>query len=377
MPLLTRLVFVFSLVFVLGLHPGLAQNNQPDLFTKKDSTSFYYKNKRLIFPLIALSKETSWVFGVSNVFIFKTNKRDSSLRLSTMPTGILYSLNNQIIVGWAANIWLPKERYNIRFENTFSKFPDKFWGLGNDTDNKAYESYTYTQFYINPQFYRKVAKDFFLGLGFDYQRVFNILYEPNGYFVQEKVLGVYDQSSYSVLGYSFIVMIDSRNHTYVPNKGELFRLRFTNFDKRAGSDYTFQTIEIDYRKFIKITNRSTLALHSLGVFNFGDIPFRNLAQLGGSNIMRGYYLGRYRDEKFWAAQAEYRFPIKGRFGGVGFIGTGQVMNTFSDFSLTKFKPSVGAGLRYAVLKHDKLNLRFDFGVGNNSLNYYILLAESF
>ncbi len=379
MPTLTRLLFVVLILVAVFHHAsGQAANQAPDLFTRSDSATVYYKDKLLIFPIVALSKETNWVFGVANAFIFKTNKRDSLLRFSTIPSGILYTLNNQILIALAANIFLPKERYIIRFENTASKFPDKFWGIGNDTGNNEYEAYTYTQFYINPQIYRKVYKNLFLGAGFDFQRVFQVQYEAGGYFDQEKVLGVYDKTDYNVFGYSFFINIDSRNHTYVPNKGELFRVRFTNFSKAVGSDYAFQALEVDYRKFIKITNRSTLGIHSLGFFNFGEPPFRNLALLGSNGIMRGYYAGRYRDNKLFAAQVEYRFPIAGRFGGVAFAGAGQVAHTFSDFGFDRFKPSLGTGLRFAVLKQEKLNLRVDVAFGSNSsVNYYIVLAESF
>lgn len=378
MSLSARIALVTCFVFASGLQHASGQATQPpNLFTKKDSATVYYKSKLLVFPLVALSKETSWVFGVANAFIFKTNKHDSTLRFSTIPSGFLYTLNDQILIAVGANIFLPKERYIFRFENTASKFPDKFWGIGNDTDNNEYESYTYTQFYINPQLYRKVARNFFVGLGFDFQRVFHIQYQAGGYFDQEEVLGVHDKTNYNVFGYSFFLNFDSRNHTYVPNKGELFRVRFTNFDKNVGSDYSFQALEMDYRKFIRITRRSTLGIHSLGLFNFGDPPFRNLALLGGNSIMRGYYAGRYRDNKFWAAQVEYRFPIVGRFGGVAFAGAGQVAHEFSDFGFYRFKPSLGTGLRFAVLKQEKLNLRVDVAVGNNSVNYYIVLAESF
>ncbi len=94
--------------------------------------------------------------------------------------------------------------------------------------------------------------------------------------------------------------------------------------------------------------------------------------------MRGYFNGRYRDSKLMAIQAEYRFPLKGRFGAAAFAGTGRVGHVFSDFALSGFKPSVGAGLRYAILKHERLNLRFDVGFGNfNSVNYYLMLGEAF
>jgi len=378
MHFLFRVGFALGLILALAFNTTFAQNQGSNFFTKKDSAKASYKNKLLVFPLVASSPETSWVFGVANAFIFKTAKSDSVLRVSTIPSGILYTLNNQILIALGANIFLPKERYIIRFENSFSKFPDKFWGLGNNTDDKTSESYTFTQFYINPQLYRKVYGSLFLGGGLDFQRVFDIKYNSGGYFDQDKVLGVFDRSSYSVFGLSLFINYDSRNHAYVPDRGSLFRVRFSNFDKRIGSDYNFRTLEIDFRKFFRVTKKSIFAVQSLSTFNFGDTPYRNLAILGGNGMMRGYFAGRFRDQKFAGVQAEYRFPIIGRFGGVAFAGLGQVANSFGDFAFDKIKPSIGTGVRAAVLRKEKLNLRFDIAAGaGGALNYYVVLAESF
>ncbi len=373
------LIFLCGIItFSFSQSQEPSHNQEPNFFTKKDSVKPSYRNKFLVFPLVALSTETNWVFGVANAYIFKTARHDSTLRVSTMPSGFLYTLNNQILIALGANIFLPKEKYIIRFENSFSRFPDKFWGLGNSTDSKPSENYTFTQFYINPQLYRKIFGDLFLGAGVDYQRVFNIEYAKGGYFDQDQVKGVSDRSSYTVLGYSFFINHDSRNHAYVPDKGELFRIKFSNFNDHVGSDYDFRTLEIDLRKFFKITKKSVLAIQSLSTFNFGDVPYRNLAILGGNSMMRGYYAGRFRDLKFAGIQAEYRFPIKGRVGAVAFAGAGEVANDFEGFGFDKLKPSIGAGLRVAILKQDKLNLRLDVAGGNGgSLNYYIVLAESF
>lgn len=356
----------------------MAQTDVSSPLFKKDSVVKPYKNKLLIFPLTARSTETSWVFGVANAFIFKTNKKDTALRVSTIPSGFLYTLNDQILIALGANIFLPKERYIIRFENSFSKFPDKFWGIGNKTDGKEPESYTFTQFYINPQLYRKVKGNLFLGGGVDFQRVFNLEYTPNGYFDQDKVLGASDRGEYNVFGYSLFINYDSRNHAYQPDHGALFRVKFSDFNKGFVSDYDFRVLEIDFRKFIRVSRKRILAIQSFNTFNFGNVPYRNLAILGGNNMMRGYYAGRYRDKMFMGAQVEYRFPIKGRFAGVAFGSVGQVASDFGNFNLERIKPAVGIGTRFGVLRQEKLNLRVDVAAGNGGeINYYIVLAESF
>lgn len=371
-----RLPLVFALLFASSVL--WAQTDVSTPLSKKDSTVKPYKNKLLIFPLTARSIETNWVFGVANAFIFKTNKKDTALRVSTIPSGLIYTLNNQILIAVGANIFLPKERYIIRFENSFSKFPDKFWGIGNRTDGKEPESYTFTQFYINPQLYRKVKGNLFLGGGVDFQRVFNLEYKPGGYFDQDQVLGASDRGEYNVFGYSLFINYDSRNHAYQPDRGALFRVKFSDFNKVLVSDYDFRVLEIDFRKFIKVSRKSIFAIQSFNTFNFGNVPYRNLAMLGGNNMMRGYFAGRYRDRKAITAQIEYRFPIKGRFAGVAFASAGEVASDFGDFAWQRIKPAIGTGLRFAVLRQEKLNLRLDFAAGSSGeVNYYIVLAESF
>jgi len=366
-----------SLLFIsFWAHQAVAQGKVDKLDSLAEVTKSPYKNSFLPIPLVALSTETSWVFGIATAYTFKTVKLDPILRTSTMTAGFLYTLKDQIIIGLGGYIFLPKEKYILRFENTFSKFPDKFWGIGNETPENAVESYTFTQYFINPNISKKIAKDLFLGVGFDLQNVFNIRYDSGGNFEQDQVTGIYNRTKYFTFGFTGIIQYDSRKHTYVPKQGSLVRLKFSHFNQRTGSDYDFHTFDIDARKYVEIKPRGVLAFQAFGLFGFGDVPYRNLASLGGSQMMRGYYGGRYRDKMYITTQAEYRFPVYWRFGAAVFASAGQVANNFSQFSFSKFHYAAGAGVRFSVLPREKLNLRFDMAYGNK-LNFYILLAESF
>lgn len=364
------------------------------LQNKFDSVRVSTKNSFIIAPLITTGKETSLAFGLASAYIFRTDKKEDGLRASTIPAGVLYTLNNQFIAGLGASIFLPKEKYIIRFESSFSKFPDKFWGLGNNTGSreKEFEQYTFTQVFINPQFYKKVSKNMFVGIGINFQGVFkidtNLLRKsldvpsilPKSYFTEDNVLGIANnpRKKYSVTGFELIFNYDSRNNAYMPSKGELIRVRLSQFYRFTGSDYDFQFLEFDLRKFFKVGKKSTFGINSYMYFSFGDVPFRNMATLGGRNYMRGYYDGRFRDKKFISYQAEYRFPIWWRFGGAAFVGFGQVAKDFNSFTLQGFKLSIGGGLRIAILPKEKLNLRIDYGfgnVGNGALS--IVLSEAF
>jgi len=114
-----------------------------------------------------------------------------------------------------------------------------------------------------------------------------------------------------------------------------------------------------------------------GYFNHGNVPIRNLAMLGGSDVMRGYYAGRFRDNQLMSCQVEYRAPLFWRLGVVAFAGLGRVAKKMSDFSFNDLKYSMGSGLRIALKPKEKLNLRIDYGFGNHSRGLYVTIGESF
>ena len=62
--------------------------------------------------------------------------------------------------------------------------------------------------------------------------------------------------------------------------------------------------------------------------------------MGGEQLMRGYYLGRYRDNNLVAGQVEYRFlpfPFSKRLGAAAFLGAGTVAPKVGDLRLSQLK----------------------------------------
>ena len=111
---------------------------------------------------------------------------------------------------------------------------------------------------------------------------------------------------------------------------------------------------------------------------WGAVPFRELANLGGDKLLRGYYDGRYRDRQLVVAQVELRRQLFWRFNGVLFGGVGQVGNTLADFDEGGLKYTGGAGLRFRFNRRDRLNVRFDYGVGRDgSTGFYFNFGEAF
>ena len=94
--------------------------------------------------------------------------------------------------------------------------------------------------------------------------------------------------------------------------------------------------------------------------------------------MRGYYQGRYRDNRFGAAQGEYRLTIWKWIGATAFGGIGRVAGNMPDSeSESILHPTYGAGLRIRIDKKENVNLRFDYARGDHSDGFYVAFGEAF
>ncbi len=343
------------------------------LTAQKDSAK---KHHLLLFPVIAKSIETGWEFGGASSFTFHANKNDTITRTSSIQAVAIYSTRKQFVAAINGTQYFDKEKYILMEQLSYSSFPDKFWGLGNNTQDAAEEPYQFQQFYIYTHLMRKIAPKLFIGGIFEFQNVWNIRYLPGGLFDKENIPG---RNGYKVAGLGTSITYDSRNDAFAPSQGLFAQFFFNHFNPIFGSDFKYTNFVVDIRKFIPIKKGQVLAVQLYSFNNSGaDIPIRSLAALGGSTLMRGYYSGRYRDHQQIVTQAEFRVVIKKRFGLVAFSGLGNVNDEFSHASFENIKYSYGAGFRFALNKSEKLNIRLDYGIGNGiNKGFYLQIGEAF
>jgi len=329
----------------------------------------------LVLPIIARSIETGWSFGLASAATFRVNKRDTTIRTSNAQALALYTTGRQFVVALNGSIYFPGERFILNEQLSYSSFPDDFWGLGKRAPDSSKESYKFKQYYIylHPQFL--IGKSLFLGVLYQYQRVFDIEYPKGGLFDTHDVMGRY---GYHVSGFGLSLTYDTRNNAFAPDKGMMAQFYFASFAPVFGSNYQYTNYVIDLRRFLRIYRNQVLALQVFGSFNAGPTPLRSLSYLGGANTMRGYYGGRYRDKNAAVIQAEYRVPLFWRIGAVGFADVGNVGPELDYINFHHFKYSYGGGLRVALNQKEKLNLRLDYGIAKgSSQGFYLQLGEAF
>ncbi|HZE84454.1 MAG TPA: BamA/TamA family outer membrane protein [Puia sp.] len=332
----------------------------------------------LVLPIIARSIETGWSFGLagSSTFHLKLHDRDSATRTSNLQAVGLYTTRGQFVLAINGSIYFPGERFILNQQLSYSSFPDKFWGLGKSTADSIREDYKFKQYYVYLHPQRRMGNNLFLGIVYEYQRVFDMEYDAGGIFDKQNVAG---RKDYEVSGLGFSFTYDSRNNAFYPDRGMMLQFYFDHYTGLLGSDYQYTKFILDLRKFITLRHQQQiLALQLYGLFNAGEVPLRSLAALGGANGMRGYYEGRFRDKNLLTLQAEYRLHLGGRFGAVAFGDMGNVGGHMSDLNFQCLKYSYGGGLRIALDKTERLNLRLDYGIsGGSSHGFYLQLGEAF
>lgn len=361
----------FTVIFFFGLLSCSLFAIEPFV---DDTLKGNVNNRILAFPFFLKSPETNLGFGAVGVYFFKAKKNDREIRTSDINLLSLYTLKEQVVVVLGSTIYFSGEKQIFRWQGSYSYYPDKFWGTGNQSLSEAQEDYSIHQLFFNPQLLQKFILNWYAGINYEYQHITNFNYKSNGVFDQQNIPGRFGGNT---SGIGLLLTWDTRNNAYSPSKGSFVELNSTYFSKALKSDFDFNTVKIDFRKFISFSKTSVLGMQLLIKDNSGNAPIRNLGMLGGPEIMRGYYNGRFSDNDFVAAQAELRQFLLGRFGMTVFGGMGEVSSQISELSTNGLHYAWGAGLRIMVSKSEKLNLRIDYGIGKNSKGLYVILKEAF
>lgn len=334
------------------------------------------KVQYLVIPVFFKTPENGFSYGLSGSLSFKTSfKRDTITRTSVIQAIGFITSRGQNVQVVDANIYFPKEKYILQGQVSHSYFPDKFWGVGPNTQDDVWEHYLYEQVYISPHIKKRIVKKIFIGLIYEFQRVYHLQYIPGGIFDTADFFG---KEPYNVSGGGVSLSYDTRNLSFWPDKGLYLQTQVTDFRREFGSTYNVSKWITDLRYFQKLFKGHTLALQLFNYATYGKTPLRELASFGGPTNMRGFYQGRFRGDNMVSLIAEYRLHVVGRFSTVFFGGAGNVYNKYSEINANNMKYSYGGGIRFALLEKEKLHIRIDYGYSSKiNRGLYVTVGECF
>lgn len=328
------------------------------------------KVSKIILPAVFYTPETR-IGGGGAAGLYWTSTPDGPT--SSVLAALIYTQRSQITASVAPDLYLAGDRYRLSGAMAYFDFPDHFYGVGQDTPESAKEEFSARTFETMLRFQWKLAPGLRLGPMY-YLRYRDFYKVEEGRSIDSGMLVGTDGGLSSGAGFS--LEWDRRDSQFYPTRGTYAILEGALFDGMLGSDYDFTRLSADVRVFRPVRRRHVLAFQGVAAVSGGTVPFHLLPGVGGQNMLRGYYDGRYRDNLMAMVQAEYRFPVWKRLGAVVFAGAGNVSSRFDNFALDDLKYGGGAGLRYRV-SPEGVNIRLDYAVTPISSGMYITIQEAF
>jgi hypothetical protein len=325
----------------------------------------------LALPAIAYMPETRFIGGMVGACIWQS---DDTLKKSSIGGQLLYSQNDQLQAGVSFEIFSDSGRSRLSGEAGYSYWPGKLFGIGNRTPAAAEEPFTEKFFRSRISLFISVAPGISAGPEYELRTSSDVETSAGG---SLRTTGIGGVERFIASGLGVAALLDTRDDNFAPVRGRFVYLSGRWYGGLLGSDYSFARYMVDARGYIPLYDEHVLGLQAYICAISGLAPFQMLSLLGGDVRGRGYYNGRYRDNMLFSAQAEYRTPLLFRCGLVLFGGITQVSENVAGLALREIHPFAGFGIRFRLLNDARVNLRFDWGYGDNSSGNYIGVNEAF
>jgi hypothetical protein len=322
-------------------------------------------------PIVASSTETGFMFGALAVRFLEPGSPNA--HTSTIDMLAFGSVKGQYSAIVSPNLYFADGKYHLDAHLRGAYWPGKYYGIGNDTPSDDPLDYESTSFEAGFLFERQIGTNSYVGGSYTFQHE-EIDSDDDMLWVAGNIPG---SEGGNQAGPGIALSFDTRDNINDARAGSYLLFESKWFRDTFGSDYDYTLYEFQASRYITLSRNAGLALAGQVRLARGDIPFRELSSPDGMDILRGIENGRYRDRDMAALQAEYRFPIKGRWGGTLFAESAQVAHDLGDIRFDDWKYSLGAGVRYALNPSERFNLRVDLSYVDNGFGFVLNIREAF
>lgn len=333
-------------------------------------------NKKIDFGFIPgpnYSATTGLGLGLLGTATYSADHTDPTLPRSNASVYSNMTTAGFFMVGLRGNHIFPHESFQLDYKVNLSTFSTSYWGMGYaNADNDDNETdYRRNRINAMARFMVKLAPNTYIGPFVNYRVTqasdvnedFSYLWQG-----QDKTIHTY------TAGLSFTY--NSRDFMLNASKGVFVQIDQTFTPRCFGNGkYNFSTTEATFATYGKLWKGAILAGELHGQFNYGHIPWSQLATVGSNDRMRGYYEGRYNDKNVIEGQVELRQHIKGRNGVVAWVALANAFPDFKNIAWRYTLPNAGVGYRWEFKK--RINIRVDYGFTRNGGGFIFNINEAF
>lgn len=274
------------------------------------------------------------------------------------------------MVGIRGNHIFSHDKGRLDYNLYFYSFPRKFWGIGfeqgNDMSNRSNFNEIFVQASVN--YLYSFAPNLFVGPAVSYTYA-------HAAKMQRPELWDGQPFHSSTYGLGMRFQYDTRDNLTATQSGMLASVEQQFSPRFMGNRQAFSSTELNLSYFHHLWRGSVLGVHYHGKLSYGNVPWAVMPSFGGSNSMRGYYDGRFRDKGEMDLTVELRQHIWKRNGIVVWGGAGTVFPHFSAIRFRRLLPNGGIGYRWEFKQ--RTNVRLDYGFGKGESSFIFSINEAF
>ncbi|MBI4971611.1 MAG: BamA/TamA family outer membrane protein [Candidatus Omnitrophica bacterium] len=263
---------------------------------------------------------------------------------------------------------------------------EPFYGVGHDTSRGV--SYTYKLQAMNYE--TRWGKEFkfpgFFGKlnvegQYDFRRVHisggrdGAKHNIENRFNESSLAGVHG-GEYHIIGAN--IMHDDRNSVDDPTYGGYRKFTILYNQGLNGDQFEFVKYRFEAAQFFEIlSNKNVVGIRFAGESNsrvgHKQIPFFEMARLGGWSSLRGYEYNRFFDNNSLWMSFEYRYNVwtfkRFKLDLVPFLDIGSVYGESGNFAMADTRISYGGAARWKI--RDRVNIDFEVGHGDEGTQFYV------
>lgn len=344
-------------------------------FARAQTDSLSDDSKKIdweVFPIVSYDTDTGFGYGIKGYIrnIFKGNESyDLILYNSTKGERwyrFQFSLPDDEIrqgteYGYALDVIADYDKWINYY----------FYGVGNSSSYENKNVHTKEPLEININLNRTITANIIIQAGLKYERIkftnFPSASLPSDYSFRNTS----DQ-----LSLLLSALYDTRNSVINPDRGFSSIVSFETSPEFAFTNSSFSKAVITFQSYNRIIFPQLIFAGriSAGQLIGSNIPVQFLLPVGGNQTLRGFRQDRFLDKSRAFINAELRFPIWKRFGGIAGIDAGRVFPSLKKFSFSEWKINPVAGLRYYM---NNFVVRADIGISNETTGFYLNFGHIF
>lgn len=306
-----KLLSIFIIVFVY-FSPSFGQlvSNPDKLKTWNEKyDGGILKVSPIVIP--AFSPDIGFSASIGLLSTFKAKRNNTYQSHSYLPVVFTSDFTKNHVLTGNLTSFLYDDVLMLNMAVDYHSREDHYFGVSYSSDRSiekgdATTLYHLKYLHLSPQILAGISKGLFVGLGFWHN--YTMASDINHIMGEDPVIleqgtDIKNNGAGIVLNYS---------NLNLNNKNSIVELEtaFVLFDSTFASQFNYKKWLFSYKHRILLFGKDRIILTLNSEMGFGNVPWTDMAFLGGERNIIGLPMGKYRDKSLIITSAEYRYGLQ-------------------------------------------------------------------